>query len=448
MLTYDSINAEASRLASALSDATEPSACPLCLLDLSLALVDDPNARAELPRLRAECHEIFDTSMRTLLLPRTSADLRNLRARLALNRRRCNISTCVDDPEAPAPLDYMADFFGGLLHVADAGLSQGERSAVGRASMPHKPFSDKQRRWPSGAEQLLPYGGKAAVDALLDLDDRQFSGGGPFCILTCLFAVARELVLPPVLADANTRSRLLRIILRDLKHKHPGGGVETDVPFRNVLSFLSVVHHAPNAAPADGSALFAGYERALMPPLIAGLANLPAGGIERGILTSAIVHLYVSAGFPREVEIPAGVFEWMCSDTNDPDLSFGHLLGVVVLHLSRSRRCANLDCGMSELELGGRPFRMCSRCKVPRYCSKTCQQRDWNQRSGHPHKTVCRALCVVDAKACSSYPEIARFAESKYVDAARGLSPEDKHVLRGFVEATRRKFGFGNTHAP
>ncbi|PSC70146.1 hypothetical protein C2E20_6390 isoform B [Micractinium conductrix] len=59
--------------------------------------------------------------------------------------------------------------------------------------------------------------------------------------------------------------------------------------------------------------------------------------------------------------------------------------------LASARRCGNMRCvevaGASDASL---PLRMCSVCRVPRYCSEQCQHADW--RAGH--RRLCRQLAA------------------------------------------------------
>ncbi len=75
-------------------------------------------------------------------------------------------------------------------------------------------------------------------------------------------------------------------------------------------------------------------------------------------------------------------------------------------------RCAHLACtnlaGASEAQLR---MRLCSACRVSRYCSAACQLADW--RAGH--KRVCAALAAAQA---AEEPSSPRGAEGQGTEAA------------------------------
>ncbi len=64
-------------------------------------------------------------------------------------------------------------------------------------------------------------------------------------------------------------------------------------------------------------------------------------------------------------------------------------LALAALPLCAHLACTNL-AGVSEAQLR---MRMCSACRVSRYCSAACQLTDW--RAGH--KRVCAALAAAQA---------------------------------------------------
>ncbi|XP_071810474.1 uncharacterized protein [Asterias amurensis] len=53
-------------------------------------------------------------------------------------------------------------------------------------------------------------------------------------------------------------------------------------------------------------------------------------------------------------------------------------------HLKMIRWCSSPGCGRSE-EQSGQKFRLCSRCRLSRYCSEDCQRYHWNRG----HKVEC-----------------------------------------------------------
>lgn len=444
-MNYADTKRFAERFARELSNAASPTICPICFFVFSVTLSDDPGTQAHLPRLRAECHALFDACARTLLLPRTSDDYEKLRTLMTTNRLRCRGPASNHNLPTVSP-DYLHAVLDGLSQMIHAGLHQGERSAVGRASMPRKAFGDKLGRWPSHTGQLFPYGEKEAVDALLDLCDLQVSGG-PLGILNELLCISRAIVFPVLLSERN-RMRVVRLIarqtdpaqLRETSRSAPWLVEGDNALLTAAIGFLQILHFGPNALPGDAQELYKGSERILLSALCACLEEAPFDGRTMCVIGPIAIDVFVRAGYPSGVNIPMRVVNLMRSKAEQMTPSFARTLSMLVSQTVKRRRCAAPGCGVAELEASGKPFSTCSRCRVPRYCTKECQARDWKGAAGLPHKKVCPVLCKLDAQSCVDL-EYAQF-EAKYNTASRALTREDNLVLNEFAITLGRQYGY------
>ncbi|EJD32398.1 hypothetical protein AURDEDRAFT_178534 [Auricularia subglabra TFB-10046 SS5] len=303
-----------------------------------------------------------------------------------MNRRRCKRPEAEHDllftTEAES-VDYLHAILDGLSQLIHTGLHQGERSAVGRASMPHKAFGDKLGRWPSRIEQLFPFGEKETVDALLDLCDLQVSGG-PLGILNELLFISRTIVFPILLADWN-RMRIVRLLARQTDPVQLGETAKTspwlvegeNALLTSAIGFLQILHFGPNAVPGEAQELYTSGESVLLPSIVACLQNVPDDDRAMYILGPIAIDMYVRMGGPPGIEMPMRIVNWVRAQSEKMTPSFARTLSMLISQTVKRRRCAAPGCGAAELDGGGKPFQMCSRCKVPRYCSKECQARDW-----------------------------------------------------------------------
>ncbi|EJD33490.1 hypothetical protein AURDEDRAFT_131657 [Auricularia subglabra TFB-10046 SS5] len=327
----------ATRLAAELSDADKPSVCPLCLLTFAVRLGCE--LQSHLSLLRAQSHALFDSCVKTLLLPRRDFD--RLRARLATNRSRCQDRHSTDDQTFGT--GYLHTLVDGLSQVIHAGLHQGERSAVSRASKPDKPFGDKQGRWPSRVEQLFPYGKAEAVDALLDLCDLCISAA-PLGILNEFLWVSRSVVLSVLLARPD-RIRIAQVLaqqidparLREIATTAPWLAKGDNELLASAVGFLQTVHFGPGAVPGDALELFAGAGDALVLAITARLRETSVSDPAIRVLGPIAMDLYTRTGFPPGITLPAHVIAWARAESESTKITFAHVLWVVGFIASKYR---------------------------------------------------------------------------------------------------------------
>ncbi|EJD39435.1 hypothetical protein AURDEDRAFT_171435 [Auricularia subglabra TFB-10046 SS5] len=418
----------------------------------------DQASQAHLPRMRSECHALFDACAAVLFRPRLSQDFDKLRAQMERNVLACERpASCHIHPlfRSATAVDPLNALFDGVSQVMHAGLYQGNRPALGRAWMPHRTFGDKHGRWPSRVGQLFPYGEKATVDALLDVLDRDILFG-PLGILNELLVISRTVVLPALLPDRN-RGRVIRAVakllvptqLREIARTMPWYAGGDRAMFPAAVGFLRVTFYGPGAVPGEAKELCSGNECRLLTAVIAGLENVKDEDYEMTILVYVAVDIYAHLGvlYPsKRFVVPERILNWAAAQRAKTQGSFSRILLQLVSQTVKRRRCAASDCRRSEHESGdGTSFSMCARCKVPRYCSKECQARDWkgvqsDADGSLPHKRVCPVLCKVDAINYFDLP-IEEF-DVRYADVARDFSPEDKLALNEFATVVGRDFGY------
>ncbi|EJD39431.1 hypothetical protein AURDEDRAFT_171431 [Auricularia subglabra TFB-10046 SS5] len=424
-----------------------------------MALSYDKASQTQLPRLRAECHALFDACAAVFFRPRATDAFEKLRVQLKRNVLRCKRPASAHShptygsAKTMDPLHALFDR-DGVSNILHAGLHQGDRPALGRAWMPHKSFGDRHGRWPSRVAQLFPYGEQDTVNALLDLLDRQILFG-PLGILNELLFICRTVVFPVLLAERN-RARVIRAIVT-LLDPEQRRGVASGMPwygggghamFTTAVGFLHIVFFGPGGVPGEAKTLYAGHERMLLTAIISGLEDVPDEQHEMAILAPIAIDIYHRMGvlFPFGIVMPARIVNWVRAEGEKLRPCFSRILLMLVSQTVKRRRCSAPGCGLAELEGGGgQSFQMCARCQVPRYCSKECQLRHWKGMQTDAsrslrHKDVCPVLCKVDAKSCINltFEEF----EVNYAAVAGGFTHDEKLVLNEFATTVGREFGY------
>ncbi|EJD39445.1 hypothetical protein AURDEDRAFT_171446 [Auricularia subglabra TFB-10046 SS5] len=442
-MTYHNTKILAERFARQLSEPADVTICPVCFSSYAMTL---SNMLAHhLPRLRAECHVLFDACIRALFLPRAQNDFDKLRLSLAMKHRRCTRPGC--KPERPGTgINYLRVFLDTLGQVVHSGLHLGEGSAVERASMTNKAFSDRQGRWPSRVSQLFPYGEQATVDALLDLANL-FISASPLGLVNELLMVCRPVLLPLLLADGN-RKRMLSYLVRVLDPRERPA-LERAAPwlfghgkplFTTATAFIHAVRSGPNAVPCEGPQFFASRERTLLRVATDIIDTLDDADNAMTLLAPFALDLCKKLGPPTPV--PARAWEWTRAQREQYQPAFAPILFSMITQLAHRRRCAAVECARSELQTddSGKRLQHCARCKVPRYCSKECQAADWHGAGDVvPHRVVCAVLCKIAGQASARLTQ-EEFA-GHYASAVRDFTPDDYVALNAFATTLGQLFG-------
>ncbi|KAJ7203600.1 hypothetical protein GGX14DRAFT_461574 [Mycena pura] len=67
------------------------------------------------------------------------------------------------------------------------------------------------------------------------------------------------------------------------------------------------------------------------------------------------------------------------------------LWGIAFKDSKPAKVCQWIDCPDAQIEYEKRKMKMCARCNVVRYCSKSCQRLDWSE-----HKLYCQIPPIMD----------------------------------------------------
>ncbi|EJD39447.1 hypothetical protein AURDEDRAFT_187348 [Auricularia subglabra TFB-10046 SS5] len=405
-MSYSSAKETAEKLARHLSGPQEPTLCPICLATTSRTLCQD--LAEHFPRLRLESHLLFDACIATLTLRRTSDEIMQLKRQLMLNRQRCRTH------RGPVDLNQPLNALVGLRSVLEsagyifmASVEQGERSFAARAEK-NKAFADKRGRWPMRVEQLFPDGVHAAVDALLGYCEL-YTSVAPIGVIRCMLIAARSAILPVLLADAF-RPRVVDVALKMLDPAASGIAdnapwlLENDLALNETARFLGIFMIGPGGLPRDRTELFAGYELELLRVLAPVTDNLDQND---EILFPALASWCADIAERHNMALSPRISGWVESSLAHPDRKRpdAYFVYQIVLLLTGSRICSGPECTLSSLQTeDATPFPACARCRVPRYCSRACQRRDWKGDGGAPvpHKRVCGVLGKLGAHACQN----------------------------------------------
>ncbi|KAJ6491909.1 hypothetical protein C8R45DRAFT_989899 [Mycena sanguinolenta] len=97
-------------------------------------------------------------------------------------------------------------------------------------------------------------------------------------------------------------------------------------------------------------------------------------------------------------------------------------LKVIIQDSKPERVCQWIDCPDAEIGYDGRKMKMCARCNVVRYCSKSCQRSDWSE-----HKLYCQIPPIMDIGAwMETHKSLFRWG---LIEALR-LRSEPSNILR------------------
>ncbi|EJD39429.1 hypothetical protein AURDEDRAFT_128228 [Auricularia subglabra TFB-10046 SS5] len=435
-MSYSSAKATAEKLARHLADPRDPTLCPLCLGASTRTLCQD--FIEHFPRLRIECHPLFDACIATLTLRRTPDEVTQLQRKLISNLQCCRKHRGPDDLYQPlsAPV-YLRSVLENAGYVFTTAVEQGERSFAARAEK-NKAFADKRGRWPVHVEQLFPDGVHAAVDALLGYCELYISAA-PIGVIRGMLIAARSAILPVLLADAF-RPRVVDVALKMLDPVASGIAanapwlLENRLAFNEIRLFVGILMIGPGGLPRDVTELFAGYE----PELLRVLGPVTENLAHDDTLFPSLAGWCAGVAKRQNMPLPPRVARWVESSLAHPDRNRppAHFVYQLVLLLTGSRICSGPACTLSSLQTeDAKPFPACARCRVPRYCSRACQRRDWKGDGGAPvpHKRVCSVLGKLGAHAC---PALTRdqFADA-YARAEPLLDATDRAAIATFISA-------------
>lgn len=434
-MSYYTTKILAEKFARQLSQPGDPCLCAFCFADFAKALAN--NAPYHLPRLRAECHVLFDACICVLCLPRALDDFEKLESALAVRHLRCSRDGCASSKLAGSS-SVLRAFLDALVRVVHAGLHLGDHSASQRALNTTEPCVDRQDVWPSRVSLFFPYGEQATFDALLNLANL-FISESPLGLMNKLLSVYRAVFLPILLVESN-RKRLVDYLLRvldprerpALEKRSPwlfGGG---NPLFSTAMTFI----HAVQRGPGDAAQLFAGRERALLRVVSDLINTLDGAGDAMGLLVPFALDLGTRVPPPRP-PLPDPVREWMRAHRERHRPSFGPVLYAMLTRVAHRGHCAAATCAQSDLPT--ERLQVCARCKVPRYCSKTCQADDW--RGGGdmvPHRMMCGIFLKIAASCADLSAQ--QFAAC-YGAAEPSFDRDDCFLLNAFASTVGRTSG-------
>ncbi|EJD39496.1 hypothetical protein AURDEDRAFT_128267 [Auricularia subglabra TFB-10046 SS5] len=447
-MSYATAKSMADKVSLELADTSNPTICPICLCDFAESVSGE--FAQHLPRLRVECHMLWDACVSTITLQRTADEIERLRARLATNYKSCprrngHHSLCPVD--SPTYLHFLLE---SVSHIVKCALHLGARNAAQRAALATKSFADKQGRWPARVEQLFPRGAQSAVDALLDYCELYVSAG-PIDVVSSLLVMARPVVLP-LLAEDATRARLIDVICKMLDPV--AAGLTSRAPWlkrdgaamERATTFLSHLATGPGALPRDETQFTAGHEAALLAAVTPVVQRLP----ETHPLFSWLAAWCANLSSRTATAPPPRVARWAARQDalrrrHHGETKYAHVVRDIVLQALARRVCAGPGCAAAVLQAAdGKPFPVCGRCRVPRYCSRACQRRDWRGEGAPgerlvPHRQSCGVLAKIDAHNCARLS--LREFEDAYARAAKQFDAMDVVLLNTFVESSGRAFG-------
>ncbi|EJD42812.1 hypothetical protein AURDEDRAFT_168056 [Auricularia subglabra TFB-10046 SS5] len=437
-MTYEAVLRLAQKLASLLAESMCPSACPICLDEVASALMG-PHGE-HLPRLRQECHELFDNSAVMLTTCRTPDDISRLRSKVTISLLRCpKHRTSVERPACLGIfLDSMSMTVASALHV-------GENSAISRAENTKKAFGNSAGRWPARLEQLLPFGAEQSVASLTALAALLISRG-PIGMLANCVLMGRGVILPALLSDV-LREPLVSVLCDTLCLTNKECVWGTD-PRTVVSGFFTTIENGPGALPRDFTLFVAlGGEMKLYLSILRALSSSSRmiSGTDDLIRYCSMLYLSLlgPSGVPMQ-PIPQPPRDVLLMSQKRPSSTltaedYADLMHVLIKNAGMSARCAAPGCGLATLRSGERAkFQFCSRCRIPRYCSKACQTRAW-KHSTPPHKAVCALLYKFDAQAA------VHLAEGLFIIPFRRalgeLSDAEIDTLNAWIIASDEEFG-------
>ncbi|EJD42876.1 hypothetical protein AURDEDRAFT_168124 [Auricularia subglabra TFB-10046 SS5] len=431
-MQYDDLKRAALLISKQLADPRRLTACPICLGNFSCSLTYE-----DVPRLREECHELFDRCVLLFMTPRAPDKVaqaqraasqcrqHRLRADMTINKRLMIILDSVES-------------------IVTMALYAGDQSPAARAINTKKAFSNRSGQWPSRLEQLLPLGAEQGVAWLLDLSELRIAGG-PLGMLANCVIMARDVVLPVVLSDAH-RPRVVSILCKTLT-MNPWKSPWNNEPRSVAMAFIDAVNRGPGAVPRHFDLLVSGSEMTVYRAMCQAVCDAPdtpdsQGWLHPLVMCCTKLHIVLNAQSDEPLPLPPKRVQQHLQETvfnKDEKDAYPLLVHMLIKQAADVARCAGPGCGVATLQGGNlSKFQVCARCRIPRYCSKACQARAWKTGTP-PHKAVCAVLCKFDAHKNVGGPH-STFEEA-YARTLGQLSGREIDVFNAWLTECREEFG-------
>ncbi|KZV99389.1 hypothetical protein EXIGLDRAFT_725346, partial [Exidia glandulosa HHB12029] len=313
-------------------------------------------------------------------------------------------------------------FFDAAYECIYVGVTLGEK-AIALRSKPNQGFnSSKRGEWPLAIDSMFPSGESESIASHVFWCTQLFSPY-PTYVLCQLVVIARPIVLPIILREP-LHGQLMWSLVQELDPFSPtpvehwlfsGGRTPCTLPsdwktFRWLTvkprlapfvagTFLHFLHKGPDSGYDDSDRFLRGYERAMWPAVKSACSELRSQGergggqdLIQGALDGYAVTLHEALKLP-ESELDPALLRLANALPSDNDEENIFTIAIpIYMYLKRSsnlRACFGPGCGMTMQRNEGKPFQVCSGCKVVRYCSKACQKRDWSEDRKFPHKETC-----------------------------------------------------------
>ncbi|KZV99384.1 hypothetical protein EXIGLDRAFT_762683 [Exidia glandulosa HHB12029] len=414
--------ARANALAVSLQDAQRPACCPRCLRTFAEILGKDA---AALDDVRINCHGFWNACMTVISTPRTSDDLAFLEPHFQSMERQCANRTHTSKSSLGWSTTQTRMFFDAAYECIYIGLTFGPKAIVLRTK-PNQGFnSSKRSHWPVTIDQMFP-GSEAGSIATHVFWCTQIFSPYPLHVLNQLVIVARPIVFPVILREPLHAQLVWALV----QYLHPYGSTPVkdwiwsggrapctapedwqSIPWLALqpryapvwaATFLHYLQRGPDAHYDDIRRFLAGYERVLWPAVKNGYAVLATWPYADDHVVLRVTTLAVWTFTIHEVlDLPPSELSDDIKRAAHPvsdDYEAENEISIAIpihIHLKRCanrRACFGPGCGITMQRNDGKPFQVCSRCKIVRYCSKECQKRDWTDDRQFPHKRACAAI--------------------------------------------------------
>ncbi|EJD39430.1 hypothetical protein AURDEDRAFT_146594 [Auricularia subglabra TFB-10046 SS5] len=433
---YSDLRTDAERITAGLSDSNRPGICPRCIGEFAMAVAAH---QANLLRLRAEYHQVFDACLAMICTWPALHKADALREILMQNNACCPVPGHPSDLVKPA--DHPSALYNLAAGVIICALDIGDRAPTVRA-VANKSFSDRAGRWPSKVDQLLPLGEQSTVLALLAFAET-YTCAAPMMVLRQLVILARTLVWPVLVAGENRRRLLFLIIalLAPVVHKEPPRWLMEENTLELAVSFLSDIRAGPDAVPREREQFVGGDADILYKAVLFRLNKVPSASEAFPELAAWCLILYHTLPEGNRPKPPTRALRWQDELIQRKKPSLGLAMHMSLSRLLQLRACSFCSASSIRSE-DGKALPACAGCKVMRYCSRNCQKRHWNLKGDGDrvaHKAVCPVLRRLDVYAYANQePEV--FAEA-FEKVEPNLSPEEMETVKDWISEVRRALG-------
>ncbi|KZV92573.1 hypothetical protein EXIGLDRAFT_836366 [Exidia glandulosa HHB12029] len=413
-------------MADQMKDPRKPVCCAVCFCSLANYLDNDPL----IADVRQRCHEFLDACMLVATVPRNDEELRELRFWLLGTTMACTQRwPAVHEGVKQTFADPFVLFFDSIFRLLFTCCAEGDKELIHRAAAWKRVFTSKHGRWPTSPKQLFPLGERRTVDALLEWSCR-FLSWGPILVLIAFQALTR-LHIMPILVTSPVQERFVWLIVRMLRKNirtplldwpHPKEPCPLPVMRTEMQTMwlqpgdkelvqyasgcLAMFTGPSDMQPEDVEKFVTGYETILYSAVQTGFEVAAKDETSLEFETLSIWTMFLHS----RLRLPRGTIDKRVKVTANHDCDTGFHWTTMIytfLHgLSNTRKCNDAQCSRFESDgISEGRFQVCSRCKLPRYCSRECQKRDWKEgvvipfpwKRGQkiPHKTICPILCKI-----------------------------------------------------